>query len=524
MDPGSTATFCTENVMRQLNINGKRTKVLLQTMGQRKPVNSYEISALQVGDLSGNNFIELEKTYTQTNIPVTKANVFTQNDINKWPYLEEVQIKDIDADVELLIGVDVPKAMEPWQIINSQGNGPYAVRTLLGWVVNGPLNSSAVDQHGRPMASVNRISVEKLETLLMKQYQHDFPEKEYEEKPQMSVEDTRFMHMMSQEATLKDNHYYLPLPLRNRDVVMPNNYQLAEQRAQYLVKKFQNNVTFAEDYKTFMKDIITKGYAEKVPLKDLHLSNGKVWYIPHHGVYHRRKKTLRVVFDCTSSFQGTSLNKELLQGPDLANSLLGVLLRFRQEQFAIMADIEGMFHQVRVYEDDSNLLRFLWWPNGDVNKPLEQYRMKVHLFGAISSPSCANFALKKTADYNMHSFTEPAVDTIKSDFYVDDCLKSVPTERDAINLVKELGDLCAKGGFKLTKWVSNSRAVLSTIPNEMKAKQLKELNLDRDKLPEERALCMFWDIEKDTFGFQIAAKTKSLTRRAVLSTVQYMTH
>ncbi|KAK7926338.1 hypothetical protein WMY93_008648 [Mugilogobius chulae] len=384
--------------------------------------------------------------------------------------------------------------MEPWQIINSQGNGPYAVRTLLGWVVNGPLNSAAVDRQGRPVASVNRISIESLETILRQQYSHDFPEKEYEERPQMSVEDTKFMNMMSQEATLKDNHYYLPLPLRSKDIVMPNNYHLAEQRAQYLAKKFKHNNSFAEEYKSFMEDIIAKDYAEKVPSKDLHIKNGKVWYIPHHGVYHRRKKTLRVVFDCTSSFQGTSLNKELLQGPDLTNSLLGVLLRFRQEQVAVMADIEGMFHQVRVNEEDSNLLRFLWWPNGDVSQPLQQYRMKVHLFGAVSSPSCANFALKKTADDNKHSYSATAVETIKSNFYVDDCLKSVPTEKSAIHLVKELTQLCAEGGFKLTKWISNSRSVLSTVSEENKAKQIKELDLDRDKLPVERALVKRWKV------------------------------
>lgn len=148
-----------------------------------------------------------------------------------------------------------------------------------------------------------------------------------------------------------------------------------------------------------------------------------------------------------------------------------------------MADIEGMFHQARVNENDSNLLRFLWWPNGDVTKPLEQYRMKVHLFDAISSPSCANFALKKTAEDNKISFSPAAVETIKLNFYMDDCLKSVPTEKAAINLVKELSELCAKGRFRLTKWVSNSRVILSTISNDNKAKQIKELDLDRDKLP-----------------------------------------
>ncbi len=90
-----------------------------------------------------------------------------------------------------------------------------------------------------------------------------------------------------------------------------------------------------------------------------------------------------VVFDCTSTFRGTSLNSELLQGPDLTNTLLGVLLRFHQDTVAVMADIDGMFHQVKVPEEDKDFLRFLWWPDGNTNYPLPEYRMTVHLFGAL---------------------------------------------------------------------------------------------------------------------------------------------
>lgn len=92
-------------------------------------------------------------------------------------------------------------------------------------MVNGPLHSSsAVNKYGRPEALVNRISIEKQENLLVNQYQHDFPEKEYEENPQMSVEDYKFMPLVSNAATVKDNYYYLPLSLRNSNVIMPNNY------------------------------------------------------------------------------------------------------------------------------------------------------------------------------------------------------------------------------------------------------------------------------------------------------------
>jgi len=125
------------------------------------------------------------------------------------------------------------------------------------------------------------------------------------------------------------------------------------------------NGPFKDEYTTFLNHMITQGYSEMVPADQLEQSDGKVWYIPHHGVYHPRKGKLRVVFNCGAIYEGTSLNCQLLQGPDLTNTLIGVLIRFRQEPIAVMADIQAMFHQVHFSEGYINFLRFLWWPNGD---------------------------------------------------------------------------------------------------------------------------------------------------------------
>ena len=49
----------------------------------------------------------------------------------------------------------------------------------------------------------------------------------------------------------------------------------------------------------------------------------------------------------------------------------------------------------------------------------------VHLFGAVSSPSCANFALRQTARDNKSTFHPKVIRTIENNFNVDDCLKSL---------------------------------------------------------------------------------------------------
>ena len=79
--------------------------------------------------------------------------------------------------------------------------------------------------------------------------------------------------------------------------------------------------------------------------------------------------------------------------------------------------------------------------------------------------------------------------------------------------------MCASGGFKLTKFISNSRRVLETIPIEDHAKSLKDLDLKFDSLPTERALGMLWNVENDRLEFKITLVDKLLTCRGILAAV-----
>ncbi|KAL6484006.1 hypothetical protein MHYP_G00088790 [Metynnis hypsauchen] len=172
-----------------------------------------------------------------------------------------------------------------------------------------------------------------------------------------------------------------------------------------------------------------------------------------------------------------------------------------------------------VPDKDADLLRFLWWPGGDVSEQVTEYRMCVHLFGATSSPSCASYALRRTAQDAAVTTSPEAIQTVLRNFYVDDLLKSVATEGEAVNLVKELTKLCARGGFHLHKWVSNSRALLCSIPDDERAAEVKDLDLQPDALPVERALGVQWCTNSDSFKFKIQLPDKPCTRRGILSVV-----
>ena len=149
----------------------------------------------------------------------------------------------------------------------------------------------------------------------------------------------------------------------------------------------------------------------------------------------------------------------------------------------------------------------------------KEYEMNVHLFGAVSSPSCANYALKKTAADNKHKYGEDASKTLLKNFYVDDLLKSCETTESAVKLLGDVRDICSSGGFKLTKFISNSKHVINTIEDSDKAKSVKSLDLTKEELPVERALGVHWCVDKDILGFKINLKECSMTRRGILSTV-----
>ncbi|GAA6085465.1 uncharacterized protein LOC121911178 [Tachysurus ichikawai] len=178
-----------------------------------------------------------------------------------------------------------------------------------------------------------------------------------------------------------------------------------------------------------------------------------------------------------------------------------------------------MYNQVKVSPQHVNFLRFLWWPNVDITQPLKEYRMVVHIFGAMSSATSASYALRRTTEDNKGCFSAETTRTVKNNFNVDDLLKAVDSENHAIKLCKELRLLCATGRFNLTKCISNNKAVLASIPESERAKDVQNLNLDIEDLPIERALGMQWCIKEDAFTFQVIIKECPTSRRGILSVV-----
>ena len=514
LDSGSTSSFITNDLIDQLKIsNAPTVEVTTVTIHQITETRKARvINNLQISDISESNFLDLKPLLSVQSLPVSSADIPNQQDLNQFAEFEDIFIPTVACDVGLLIGNDNRHILQPHEVKNSQA-GHYAFRTAVGWVVNCQKREGFSSRFNKSFL-INSAQV----THPMCSLCTEVVDSVHDKNNVLSRDQARFIELVSSSICHRENdHYEIPLPVRDTSLTFPFNKSQAELRAQFLKRKLLKNPQFYEEYRNFITQMLVNGYAEKA--EEVKGRDGKTWFIPHHGVYHKDKNKLRVVFDCSARYQGICLNDYLYQGPDLTNTLIGVLLRFRQGPIAIQGDIESMFYQIQVPAKDRDLLRFLWWEDGQLDKNLVEYRMCVYLFGAVCSPSCANFALLQTAKDFSSGFEQKTIETVKRCFYVDDCLASTSSVNEAKTLLLELQSLLRKGRFKITKWISNSREVMKEVPLADRSKACLNLDLSNDRLPQERSLGLCWDVEEDSLRFRVRINSRPTTRRGILSTV-----
>ena len=198
----------------------------------------------------------------------------------------------------------------------------------------------------------------------------------------------------------------------------------------------------------------------------------KEWYLPHHPVLNPNNSgKVRRVCNAASKYKEICLNDKLLAGPDLLHGLVGTIFRFREGPIALTADIESMFLQVQVPEQDRSCLRFLW--SLRTNEPVHIYKYQRHLFGAKSFPTCANYNLKRVGLDNEKEYPI-AAKAIQNNFYMDDFIKSIETPEEAIEVFNQLQSLLSQHGFELKKWISNNDAVTKAIQKTIEVNQQHE--------------------------------------------------
>ena len=223
------------------------------------------------------------------------------------------------------------------------------------------------------------------------------------------------------------------------------------------------------------------------------------------------------MFDSSAKYQGRSLNDRLYRGPDVANSLLGVLCRFRSDEIAYAADIKKMFHAFWVPSQQRDALRFFWWADNVPGNKLKIYRANVHVFGNCSSPAIATFALRWTTDNEEARKYPDACAYINRNFYVDDGLGSAPNVTKATTTLTGARTLLSRYNIRLHKIVSNHPDVLKAFPPSEVSDKVQQVDLTAHH--SQSTLGVTWDTAKDTLSLKYIVRGQFFTKRGMLSTI-----
>ena len=505
LDNGSTNTFMEQSLASRLGLSGPREDISINTLSDKTQSNPMVVTC-DVSNTDGTFSQCLNNVLVTSYIPARYPD--TCVDLSEYPYLADIPLPKIKpgTKAELLIGMDHAHLLLPLEVRcdKSSQMSLYAVRSVFGWALNGPVGSG-----------VNVNNVECFNVSVERQV-HNLWALDNDDIDMVcpSVEDRKVLELWQSDSKLECGHYTVPIPWRDGRPNLPNNKVMAMGRLQSQLRRLER-CGLTEKYDENVKQMVSKGYAEVVPCSELDIHDGSVWYLPHHHVVSPSKPNkLRVVFDCAAKFHDVSLNSQCLQGPDLVNKLIHVLLRFRQFRFAVMADIEAMYLQVRVPHCDRNALRFLWVNDGQVT----ELRMTSHLFGGVWSGGASTFSLRQTVrDLPDHDLIK---DTVLKSFYVDDLLKSVKTADEVKRVVHETKRIIGEGGFNLTKFVINDSELLNDVDVSDRATEV------RDITPEmySRALGIRWQVCDDAFLYvhKQADDSPVVTRRFILSRVSAM--
>jgi hypothetical protein len=543
LDTMSDSSWVTKSVADRINAVGEEVSLCLTTMTSKdKPINCEKFSNLCIRGYTSKEVIRMANVYSRDSIPLDVSHIPTADVARQFKHL--LHIADeipalLDIPVGLLIGYDTAYAMFPVLSVRADDvTLPYAVKTPLGWGIVGSTLSGP-----RSHATNHRVATLEMPNLyhvgsepskvvfktssnlpaaesILEFFERDFIETETDKSCQkaLSQDEKQFMTLLHDGIEkIETGSFQMPLPFKARPH-LPDNKAQVMQRINKLRHQLLGNAKQCADYFAFMEELILSGHAEIAPDS---FNSGEAWYIPHFGVRHAKKpEKLRVVFDCSARYFGTSLNEHLLTGPDQLNNLVGVLHRFRLGKIAVIGDIQRMFHSFFVKPADRDYLRFLWFSDKEMSNVFE-YRMCVHLFGARSSPGVATFGLRQAAEAADESvdYSRNAKKLLQNSCYVDDAVFSCDSDKEMVSIVNEAVRLCANVNMRLHKWVSNSAIVLESIPNSEKAQSIMPINLDKSSLPVEHVLGLQWCTSTDSLQFCVDIKAKPHTRRGILSSV-----
>lgn len=378
--------------------------------------------------------------------------------IFQGPWIDEARVLGIELSdnrqegpIELLLGADVIGRLYTGER-RELPCGLIAMRTLAGWTLMGKMPSSEPRSTVVTTALtllVNNASISQLWELEALGIKEPLDRKSKED---MGLASKEFF--LQTVKVNSEGRYEVNLPWLEDHAPLPTNYQIAESRLKNTRHKLKND-HLLNQYQQIFREWELEGIIEQIEGEEV--TGGH--YLPHRPVVKKESVTtkIRPVFDASAHEKGKpSLNHCLEKGPNLIELIPSMLLRFRENKIGVVSDIKKAFLQISIDERDRNFVKFLWIDEEEQEIIFQHKRV---VFGLICSP----FLLAATLEYHLDRQMEKCnsnkavcskdtLERMKTSFYVDNCVTSLPTDELVHSFIKEATSVMAEGQFELRGW------------------------------------------------------------------------
>ncbi|XP_077280515.1 uncharacterized protein LOC143907546 [Temnothorax americanus] len=511
IDQGSESSLVAESLVQRLKLSRAPASVAVFGVGGKRTARARGLVTLEISPRGGGP----SPSIAVSALILPRLSLYgggIRADKEAWTHLRGLELADpefLGSDpVDLLLGADVVAEILQPGLLKGGAHEPVVQKTALGWIISGAAGAVA-----NPEAAVaHQCHVDAELSALVQGFwrQEELPVGP----PALTSEEQEAEDLFARtHSRTAEGRFVVRLPVVNPlpDLRGTRNYAL--QVLTRMERRLSRDETLKSLYVDFMRQYEKLGHM--TPVAPDEIAKSRVCYLPHHGVMREASSStkLRVVFNGSAALpSGDSLNRYLRAGPNLLPALADVLLRWRRYRYVLATDVEKMYRQILVHEEDRDFQRILWRYHTD--EKIREYILNTVTYGLTCSPFQAIRALLQLAEEEKERFPLAALALLCAR-YMDKVLSGADTLEEAMALRQQLTELCAAGGFPLRKWSANDEAILTGVPAEHRMQ--RELRAWR---PQEShgILGLQWHPGIDSFSFTTrTSPVTSVTKRSVLS-------
>ena len=515
-DSAAEITLVKRELIDDLGIKGKDCIINLQwTDSIVKSTEALKVKLEISGILENSERLILDECYAIHNLELPPRTLNVEILKQNFPHLKKVPfISYKDAIPSMLIGsrhAHMIEAVEP--VIQDGSNKPVAIRSKLGFTIYGGApecfhksytvsNLQLQEQSNNDPHHVSNEMLEKiytyscsLDNLGIKPKDVHYTKKELE----------AIAYLDKNMKVLPNGFVEVPLIWNciNGEIPrLPDNFPMVYKRQIATENKLKKSPELLTAYNNNFIQLINENYVRPATERDIKSQWPNIHYLPMTLVVNHNKVPIKTrnVYDASAIYHGTSLNDNLLMGPNMLVDMLKPLMRMRMHIYAFTGDVKSMFHRVMINESDQQCQRILFRQN--LNDPMQIYIMQVMLFGPKCSPFTSQMVKNRTAHKWLEQYPN-AAEALEHYTYMDDILTSEPTAERAISTASQCIEILKSINWHLGSFQSNSLEVLQALNQDHVKTELIEIMSEEESSYTTKVLGVAWNPKLDAFVFNL---------------------